>query len=353
MHSGAPFQPGFTRLSTLKSDVFSTIDRGVWRDADGERPAIRRDLTTARWWAAPIARHFGRREERALERVKDVRGAPQLLEARDGMIVRSFIEGLPFQMAKPYGNAGLFRDAKRLLREMRRRGVCHNDLAKEPNWLVTPQGLAGVTDFQLATVHRGQGRLYRLLAHEDLRHLLKHKRKFCPEAITAGERRVLARKSLPSRLWLMTGKKVYKLITRDIMGVRDREGGGLRLHQEAPRLEALAAKLPGASGAVIVGYPYRRKGVGLYAFVESDALSAAQVAEGLRAADRAAAPELIQIVPALPRRADGEPMRDLLSLIATNQTDLIEPLIAAEPGQRAIVEQIVEERLNVTDRGRQ
>ncbi len=340
----------FRRVATLKSDVFSTIDRGFWRDSEGEHAAIRRDLTTARWWAKPLAWHFGWREERSLAAAKGVRGVPVLHHAGEGVIVRGFIEGLPFQMAKPYGNAALFSDAKRLLREMRRRGVCHNDLAKEPNWLVTPDGRAAVTDFQLASVHRRRGRLYRLLAHEDLRHLLKHKRKFCPDAVTAGERRVLARKSWPSRLWLMTGKKVYKLITRDMLGVRDREGGGLRLHREAPRLEEAARAIPGVTGAAIVGFPYRRKGVGLYAFVESGTLTAAAVTTGLKARDASAPPEMIQIVAALPRKADGSVMTDALSLIATNQIDLLEPLVAREPTQRTAIEAIVEGRLNHTDR---
>ncbi len=340
----------FERAATLKSDVFSTIDRGVWRSGAAELPAIRRDLTTARWWAVPLAWHFGRREREALARTSGIRGVPMLHAAGDGVIIRGFIEGLPFQMAKPHAQARLFSDAKRLLAEMRRAGVCHNDLAKEPNWLVTPDGLAAVTDFQLASVHRRRGRLFRLLAHEDLRHLLKHKRKYCPEAITAGELRILKRKSLPSRIWLMTGKKVYKLITRDILGVRDREGGGLRLHREAPRMEALAATLPGVTGAAIVGYPYRRKGVGLYAFIESDAASAADIAAGLKARDPAAPPELIQIVPRLPRRADGTVMTDVLSLIATNQIDLLSPLIATALGEKAAIERIVEGRLNVTDR---
>jgi hypothetical protein len=341
---------GFTRIATLKSDVFSTIDRGVWHDVAGEHGAIRRDLTTARWWAKPLAWHFGWREERALAAASGVRGVPALHAAGSGVIVRGFIEGLPFQMAKPYGQAALFSDAKRLLREMRRRGVCHNDLAKEPNWLVTPDGRAAVTDFQLASVHHRRGRLYRLLAHEDLRHLLKHKRKFCPDMVTAGERRVLARKSWPSRLWLMTGKKIYKLITRDMLGVRDREGGGLRLHKEAPRLEALAKTLPGITGAAIVGYPYRRKGVGLYAFIETESLQPGQVVAQLKARDAASPPELVQVVAALPRRTDGAVMTDVLSLIATNQIDLLEPLVAAEPGQRAAIDAIIETRLNVTDR---
>jgi hypothetical protein len=342
----------FERLATLKSDVFSTIDRGIWRDHAGEHAAIRRDLTTARWWAKPLAWHFGVRERKSLASALGIEGVPALHAASDGIIIRGFIEGLPFQMAKPYGQTAVFSDAKRLLRQMRRAGVCHNDLAKEPNWLVTPDGRAAVTDFQLASVHAKRGRLYRLLAHEDLRHLLKHKRKFCPEAITPGELRVLKKKSLPARIWLMTGKKIYKLITRDILGVRDREGGGLRLHREAPRMEAVISSMAGVSGAAIVGYPYRRKGVGLYAFVESSNLSATDVATGLKARDEAQPPELIQIVSALPRRDDGAVMTDVLSLVATNQIDLLPPLVAAAPGQKGAIDAIIESRLNVTDRGR-
>ncbi len=340
----------FERVATLKSDVFSTIDRGFWRDGNDKHPAIRRDLTTARWWAKPLAWHFGVRERRSLAYAAGIKGIPVLHAASDGIIIRGFIEGLPFQMAKPHGQRKLFIDAKRLLREMRRAGVCHNDLAKEPNWLVTPDGLAAVTDFQLASVHASRGRFYRLLAHEDLRHLLKHKRKYCPDAITPGELRVLRKKSLPSRIWLLTGKKIYKLITRDIMGVRDREGGGLRLHREAPRLELIASSLPGASAAAIVGYPYRRKGVGLYAFVESAALSATDVHEALKVRDQAEPPELVQIVARLPRRADGTVMTDVLSLIATNQIDLLAPLVASAPDQKADIDAIIEARLNVTDR---
>ena len=46
----------------------------------------------------------------------------------------------------------------KLLREMRRAGVTHNDIAKPQNWLMTPEGRAAVIDFQLASVHESAGR---------------------------------------------------------------------------------------------------------------------------------------------------------------------------------------------------
>ena len=65
---------------------------------------------------------------------------------------------------------------------MHRLGVAHNDLAKEPNLLVTTEGQPALVDFQLATITHQRGRLFRMLAREDIRHLLKHKRTYCADA---------------------------------------------------------------------------------------------------------------------------------------------------------------------------
>src|SRR5262249_22292297 len=83
--------------------------------------------------------------------------------------------------------------------------------------------------FQLAAHFSRRSWLFRIAAYEDLRHLLKHKRRYAPEALTAAERRVLAKKSLLTRVWMATGKKLYYRITRDVLHVSDREGGGARL----------------------------------------------------------------------------------------------------------------------------
>ena len=93
---------------------------------------------------------------------------------------------------------------------MHRAGICHNDLAKEQNWLCGSDGRAYVTDFQLAACFKTRSRLFRIAAYEDLRHMLKHKRSYAPEALTPKERKILARKSLVATIWLKTGKKVYQ-----------------------------------------------------------------------------------------------------------------------------------------------
>ena len=74
---------------------------------------------------------------------------------------------------------------------MHRAGIVHNDTAKEPNWLVRPDGSPALVDFQLAMHFTGRGRLFRMLAREDLRHLLKHKRTYLPGELTARQRRII------------------------------------------------------------------------------------------------------------------------------------------------------------------
>ena len=121
-----------------------------------------------------------------------------------------------------------FRAASRLLRRLHAANVIHNDLAKETNWLVTPEGKPALVDFQLAITVARRGPLVRALGHDDIRHLLKHKRSYLPERLTAREKKILATPSLVSRAWMASGKKLYLFVTRYILRWRDREGAGDR-----------------------------------------------------------------------------------------------------------------------------
>jgi len=210
----------------LKTDLFGRVD--LWRTGRPDAPlAVRRDTTAARWWTRWIAVWLASREARALRALDGLTGVPRLLAWRDGILTRTWIEGRPMQEARP-AVAAYFRAARQLVRDMHRRGVAHNDLAKEPNWLVTGDGRPAVVDYQLATVRRRPGRFFRTLAREDLRHLLKHKRTYCPERLTATDRRLLARRSWISGLWMRGGKPLYLWVTRRVFGWADREGAGDR-----------------------------------------------------------------------------------------------------------------------------
>ena len=211
----------------LKSDLFGTVHRVERRTRAGVSFVVERDTRWARWWLRPCARHLARREARALRILQGVRGVPQLQEFAAGVLRRSWLEGRALQLARPH-DPRYFRDALALLRRLHRAGVAHNDLAKETNWLVGNDGRAAVVDFQLALCSRRRGRLFRILAREDIRHLLKHKRTYCPQRLTARQRQILATPSLLNRAWMASGKKAYTLFTRRILGWADREGAGDR-----------------------------------------------------------------------------------------------------------------------------
>lgn len=207
----------------LKRDLFGQV---LLIEADGER-RIRRDTRCARHWTRLIARWLARREARALERVSGLSGMPALLRWDGDILERSWIDGQPMQEAKP-ADPAYFRHALHLLRRLHRAGVAHNDLAKEPNWLVTPDGRPALVDFQLASCSPRRGAYFRLLAREDIRHLLKHKRGYCPDRLTARQRVILSNPSLLSRTWMATGKRIYMFVTRKIFRWRDREGANDR-----------------------------------------------------------------------------------------------------------------------------
>src|SRR5207302_3442898 len=268
-NDAATLSARWTEGVLLKRDVFSTVERGRFRDDAGEVDAVLRRLDQVPLWSYPLARHLFARERRALALARDLDVGPKLLWAGRRALVRGFIDGVALHLAKPHGDLAYFRSAKMALRKLHRAGICHNDLAKEQNWLRGSDGRAYLTDFQLAIAFARRGRLFRIAAYEDLRHLLKHKRRYTPDALTAAERRVLARKSVFARVWLATVRRGYLLVMRRLLGYSDREGGGARLVAEAPRIAARLKAHPDGREAVIVAFPNLGTGTGLYAFVES------------------------------------------------------------------------------------
>lgn len=207
----------------LKKDLFGEVRR----EFVAAEPRIVRDATAARRWLRWLARYLLQHEARTLAALDGFDGVPQLI-ATDGLrLERSHIEGEPLHRAQP-DRPAYFNRAARLLRRLHARDIVHNDLAKEPNLLVTPDGEPALIDFQLAWHSPRRGRLFRLMAYDDLRHLLKHKRTYCPAALTNRERAILARPSLPSRIWMRIVKPPYLFVTRVLLGWEDREGASER-----------------------------------------------------------------------------------------------------------------------------
>jgi RIO-like serine/threonine protein kinase len=211
----------------LKRDLFGTVCEVGGSPGDLTDHCVERDVGAARWWVRGFARRMAAREARALRALQTLPAVPRLLAWDGARLRRSWIDGEPMQRAQP-SDPAYFRDALRLLRRLHAAGVVHNDLAKEPNWLVTPQGQPALVDFQLAMRPRHRGRLFRSLAYDDLRHLLKHKRTYCADRLTARQQRILARRSAVASVWARTGKPAYRFVTRRLLGWSDREGAGDR-----------------------------------------------------------------------------------------------------------------------------
>ena len=319
----------------LKRDVFSTIERGRFRTDSGEVDAVLRRLDEVPWWSRLLAYALFRRERRALAIAGPLGIAPPLLFAGGASWCAAGSTACrcisPSRTAMPPISA----PPRRPCATLHRAGIAHNDLAKEQNWLYA-DGRAYLTDFQLAACFRRRSRLFRLARYEDLRHLLKHKRRYAPDALTAAERRVLARKSFITRAWMATGKKIYYA---DHPRPQCHRSRGPR-HALRPRRAGDRRRLrthPQVRDVAVVAFPDRRAGTGLYAFVEGNA-NDRELLDFLGTPR----PEHLQVVDALPRDAQGEVRSEILELVAMNQLDLIAPLIKTD-AERAIVGRIVSE----------
>jgi predicted Ser/Thr protein kinase len=201
---------------TLKQDALGTVAR------HGDDMVVRdtAQAATGRRW---LARRLAMREAAALERLQGIEGIPLLLSFDGSRLCRTYLQGEPMHRAT-FEPAAYFRDALALLRTIHARGVAHNDLAKEANWICMPGNRAGIVDFQLATIDTGRGLRFRRAAREDLRHLLKHKRHYAAERLSQRERAMLARPLLGARLWRICVKPVYLFITRRLLGWPERTG---------------------------------------------------------------------------------------------------------------------------------
>lgn len=339
----------FVSKTVLKSDVFSQTHIGYW-EGEEDSVVVHRIVTASPWWSRPLAWFLAKREIKALSLLKGVEGVPELYQTDANGIYRSWTEGTPLHLARP-AHAGWFRQAHKILRDMRKKGVTHNDLAKPQNWLMTPEGDAAIIDFQLASRHNrfwdrdGKGKIARTMAYEDLRHMLKQKRSYAPELLTPIEKRILARKSFVSRLWLMTGKKVYNFITRKIFNWSDGEGTGDRISIEGEDIQAAIASRNDVDAMQLLTYALPSKGVGLYLFAETAASEAA-----LRETLKHQNVDQVQICTKLPRDETGAVRKDVLHFVAQNQISELEAIFSVEPELEELMTPIVQNRKNLTDR---
>jgi hypothetical protein len=203
----------------LKVDALGTTRLVNTRDG----PIVERDTRTAHFGLRWLARRLAAREAAALYALAGESSVPHLLEFDGEVVRRSYLTGVPLWEAAPRSRV-YFIDALRVLRRLHRAGVAHNDLAKEANWLVTTGDACAIVDFQLATRSVPRTARFRRRAYEDLRHLLKHKRTYQPQRLTARQRGVLARPTCSTQLWRTLIKPPYRFFTRVVLGWPERVG---------------------------------------------------------------------------------------------------------------------------------
>ncbi len=208
-----------TDSKRLKRDLFGEV-RLESRDSG---QVVVRDVSGAPLATRWIARHLMRREAAALALLDSIPGLPRVLAVHRNRVERSYIAGRPLYEAR-IRDPEFYRQAMRIVRRIHAAGVVHNDLAKEPNILVTPSGQPALIDFQIAMCPRRRSRLFRLQGREDIRHLLKHKRYYCPEFLTSREQSILAQPSTLTRWHRRYYKPAYLFVTRRLLGWADREG---------------------------------------------------------------------------------------------------------------------------------
>ncbi len=254
------------------------------------------------------------------------------------------------QLAKPENDAAYFRSAKLVLCKLRHAGICHNDLSKQQNWLRGTDGKAYLMDFQLALVLPKRGPIFRIPAYEDLRHLLKHKRRYVPDALTASERRVLGRKSLvhpPLDDLRQAGLSRDNARPVSFPTAKAAAAGWSTTRPRSPqRIKATIRR-----SAMRQWSPFPIAAAASVSMPLSRAAISASTACAMRSkgGGNIAPPERLQLVDAFPRRASGEIRTEILQLVAMNQIDLIDPLIASET-ERGLVACIIAGRRNLRDR---
>ncbi len=204
----------------LKSDALGRVELHP-----GDPPRIVRVPCGGRVpGSAWLARRLLARERRALLALDGLEGVPRALDPsspRSGC--RSYLDGVPLHRAELLPG-DFFEHLTALVERLHARGVCHNDLHKEQNVIVGRDGRPALIDFQLASVHRSRGRVFRVRCGDDLRHVAKHARRYRRrDAPSDSSEARLPRRSFLAWAWRRAGKPVYNFVTRRLLGTRDGE----------------------------------------------------------------------------------------------------------------------------------
>ena len=258
----------------LKRDCSRPSSAAAFRGRDGEVEAVLRRIDEVPWWSfaagAPSVRARAARAGRGRGQARHRAGAAVCRPPRAGAQLDRRRAAAHRQA---HGDAGYFRSAKAALRKLHRAGICHNDLAKEQNWL---RGRDGKRLSHRFPARRALSRAGPAVPHRRLRGSAAPAQAQAPLCPGSAHRRRAARAgeeepARPASGW-RPARGSTTGITRGAVPLhrsrRRRAAAGPRCAAASPRGSRRTRRCARSS---IVAFPDRRAGTGLYAFVEGAA----------------------------------------------------------------------------------
>jgi RIO-like serine/threonine protein kinase len=154
------------------------------------------------------------RELRQLKRAEGIPGIPRVLArpARN-VYLREYIEGTALPRA-PTPPVEFFDRLMEIAVALHERGITYNDLHKEANVIVRPDGSPGVLDFQLSLSLPKGSALFRILTLFDRYHVVKNRRHRTKSPLSPEEEEMFRRTKEIRGLHQRIIKKPMNLLTR-------------------------------------------------------------------------------------------------------------------------------------------
>jgi hypothetical protein len=212
---------------TIKHDFFAAT--AFYVDDSGHTVVLKISRTTD-FAGVPLAwvgRWLCRREMRFYNKLADLPNVPNVLGTVGPTgFVHDFVPGRPLEKNRPVPD-GFFDELQQLLGQLHARGLAYVDTNKPQNILLGDDGRPHLIDFQISydLAELGDWRLnrwwLRRLQHEDLYHVLKHKRRIRPDEMTPDETERATRKSALIRLHRLLTKPYFALRRRTFKRLRD------------------------------------------------------------------------------------------------------------------------------------
>ena len=231
-----------------RSDLAGCVEE-VIRPASRAKPAIVlvrcgghrvvvKDFSENSWMLRNIyGRYIVAHECKIYHQLDGVEGVPHFHGRLDAhAFAIDYIEGRTLKrLGYEQPNPRTFEQLSRLFDDLHARGVVHLDAHQKTNVLVDRDGRPYLMDFATA-LYLGRGWLARtvlvpFLGRADRRGWLKLKARYCPEALTAGERRWWRLLTAVGLLWPMT---LVRRLRREWSKWRKGDGDDAAQRDDAP-----------------------------------------------------------------------------------------------------------------------